>query len=108
MKGTVTMEKLKTWSKKNAVCLVLIALIIFFGVANKTFLTVTNIINITSQMSINALLTIGITFVIIIGGIDISVGSVAAFAGIFSAYIGLRFQDAPLIGILGIRYGRKV
>lgn len=102
------MEKVKTWSKKNAVCLVLIALIIFFGVANKTFLTVTNIINITSQMSINALLTIGITFVIIIGGIDISVGSVAAFAGIFSAYIGLRFQDAPLIGILGIQLGSAI
>lgn len=102
------MEKVKAWSKKNAVCIVLVALIIFFGLANKTFLTMTNIINITVQMSINALLTIGITYVIIIGGIDISVGAVAAFAGIFSAYIGLKFQEAPLIGILGIQLGSAI
>lgn len=102
------MEKVKEWSEKNAVVIVLIVLIIFFGIANSTFLTPANIINITAQMSINAMLTIGITFVIITGGIDISVGSVAAFAGIFSAYIGLKFPKAPLIGILGIQLGSAI
>ena len=102
------MEKLKEWSKKNAVVIVLLGLIVFFGIANKTFLTPTNVINITAQMSINALLCVGITYVIITGGIDISIGSVAAFAGIFAAYLGLKFPDAPLVIILFIQIGSAV
>ena len=44
-------------------------------------------------MSINALLATGLTYVIILGGIDISVGSVAALAGVCAAMIGLRIPN---------------
>ena len=64
-----------------------------FGLLNKTFLTSKNIFNLTSQMSINALLATGLTYVIILGGIDISVGSVAALAGVCAAMIGLRIPN---------------
>lgn len=86
-------SQVKTWISKNAVVVFLIGIIVVFSLTNQTFLTSNNIVNVTSQMSINALLATGITFVIITGGIDIGVGSVAALAGIFAAFMGLNFPD---------------
>lgn len=87
------MSKLKSWASKNVVVIFLVILCVGFGIGNSVFLTSKNIINLLSQMCINALLASGLTYVIIIGGIDISVGSVAALAGIVAAYIGLQFPD---------------
>ncbi len=56
-------------------------------------------------MCINALLASGLTYVIILGGIDISVGSVAALAGIVAAYIGLQFPDMSIFMALVILIG---
>ncbi|MBD2700244.1 ABC transporter permease [Spirosoma sp. BT702] len=50
-----------------------------------TFLTVQNLMIIVTQVSINALLAFGVTFVIITGGIDLSVGSIVAVTGIAAA-----------------------
>lgn len=49
-----------------------------------TFLTVSNQLNILRQISINGIIAIGMTFVIITGGIDLSVGSMLALASIIS------------------------
>lgn len=87
------MEKIKAWLKKNMVIVFLIGLCIGFGVTTDTFFTTKNVMNLTSQMAINALLATGLTYVIILGGIDISVGSVAALAGVFSAMVGLMFPN---------------
>jgi len=46
------------------------------------FLTVSNLLNIAPQTSINAIVAVGMTFVIISGGIDLSVGSIVALAGV--------------------------
>ena len=72
------MDKVKKWISENVVIVVLILLCIGFGVGNPTFITPQNIINVLSQMCINALLASGLVYVIILGGIDISVGSVVA------------------------------
>jgi len=85
--------KVQSWIKKNIVFIFLIFMCTVFGLLNKTFLTSKNIFNLTSQMSINALLATGLTYVIILGGIDISVGSVAALAGVCAAMIGLRIPN---------------
>ncbi|MCG8484222.1 MAG: ABC transporter permease [Clostridia bacterium] len=88
-----SMQRLKELTSKNIVMVFLILLIFGFGLGSPYFLTSKNLINLTSQMSINALLATGLTYVIILGGIDISVGSVAALAGIVSAKVGLMFVD---------------
>ncbi|MCF7974807.1 MAG: ABC transporter permease, partial [Phycisphaerae bacterium] len=49
------------------------------------FLTGTNILIVFRQISINAVLAIGVTFVILTAGIDLSLGSVVALAGVLSA-----------------------
>jgi ribose transport system permease protein len=46
------------------------------------FLTVSNLLNIAQQTSINAIVAVGMTFVILSGGIDLSVGSIVAVAGV--------------------------
>jgi ribose transport system permease protein len=56
-------------------------------------------------MAINAVLAAGLTYVIILGGIDISVGSVAALAGIVSSIIALQFPGMNIPGALAILIG---
>lgn len=102
------MDKAKSWLGKNAVIVFLLIIIVIFSLSSKTFLTLNNIVNITSQASINALLATGITFVIITGGIDIGIGSVAAFAGIFAAFMGLKFPDLPFAGVFLLQIGCAV
>ena len=46
------------------------------------FLTVSNLLNVAQQTSINAIVAVGMTYVIISGGIDLSVGSIVALAGV--------------------------
>jgi ribose transport system permease protein len=60
----------------------LVALCVALWAATPHFLTVTNLLNVLEQTSINAIVAVGMTFVIISGGIDLSVGSVLALAGI--------------------------
>jgi len=91
-----TGQKAIEFSKKNAIVLVLIALCVGFAIGNQNFLKMTNIVNLTTQMAINAVLTIGLTYVIILGGIDISVGSVAAMAGVAAALVCKSLGDIAL------------
>ncbi len=99
------MSQVKKWFSKNAVVVFLVVIVLAFGLSSATFFTAKNIINVISQMAINALIATGITFVIITGGIDIGVGSVAAFAGIFAANVGLLFPDLSIGGGLAIQIG---
>ena len=46
------------------------------------FLTVSNLLNVAQQTSINAIVAVGMTFVIVSGGIDLSVGSIVALSGV--------------------------
>jgi ribose/xylose/arabinose/galactoside ABC-type transport system permease subunit len=68
----------------------------FLSYASSQFLTVSNWTIIITQVSINALLAFGVTFVIITGGIDLSVGSIVAVAGLVAAFLASQ-QDMPLI-----------
>ncbi len=61
--------------------LVLVALLVTFSALAPEFLSVNNLSILTKHVAINAILAIGMTFVILAGGIDLSVGSVAGLAG---------------------------
>lgn len=64
---------------------VLLLLVILLSIARPNFLRLQNIMNVLRQISINGLLSIGMTFVILTGGIDLSVGSMLAFGGVIAA-----------------------
>ena len=64
---------------------VILALAVIFGAINPNFWSVTNMANVSRQMSILALLAIGQTFAILSGGIDLSVGSLLALVSVVCA-----------------------
>lgn len=79
----------------------LIGLLIFsaiISIINPRFLSIFNILNVLRQTSINAIIAAGMTFVILTGGIDLSVGSVLAFCGAVSA--AMVSSGQPLIVVL--------
>lgn len=67
------------------IIVVFLLLCVMLSFANPYFLRTKNIMNVLKQTSINGLLSIGMTFVILTGGIDLSVGSILAFSGIVAA-----------------------
>lgn len=56
----------------------LVALCLAFAIATDTFLTVRNLVNVVDQLTVLGIMALGMTAVIVIGGIDLSVGSVLA------------------------------
>ncbi|MCM1988728.1 ribose ABC transporter permease [Oceanirhabdus seepicola] len=65
----------------------LVILCIVITIINPRFLTVNNLRNVLTQVSVNATIAIGMTFVILTGGIDLSVGSILAISGAVAAFL---------------------
>jgi len=74
----------------------LIGLGVVLWILTPHFLTVSNLLNVAQQTSINAIIAVGLTFVIISGGIDLSVGSIVAFSGVVLASLLQRELAFPL------------
>src|SRR3954466_10096056 len=86
------------------------AIFLIFGVLNSNFLTVGNLRDVAVSACVNALIGIGLTFVIITGGIDLSVGSIASLVGIVAAnmMVNSGVGAAPALGaalLLGFAAG---
>jgi len=91
-------EVAKRIVREYGIYLAFVILVVVLSFANKYFLTQSNISNILLQTSINGVLAFGMTFVIITGGIDLSVGSVVALAGIVSASFATTSPQATVAG----------
>ncbi|MEQ8700544.1 MAG: ABC transporter permease [Bauldia litoralis] len=72
---------------KYAAPLFLLFLIVIFALLHPNFLHPLNIFNVLRQVSISGLIAIGMTFVILTAGIDLSVGSLLALAGLVAGYV---------------------
>ncbi|MCA9886203.1 MAG: ABC transporter permease [Anaerolineae bacterium] len=71
----------------------------YFAIVNDSFLTQSNLVILTKQVAINAILGIGMTFVILTGGIDLSVGSIVGLAGMVA---GALINEGLILEIFGI------
>lgn len=74
-------------------------LILWLSAATETFLTQDNAINVLKQISINLCISIGMTLVIISGGIDLSVGSMLAFSAAVAAGLLKSGIDLPMFAV---------
>ncbi|GIO29331.1 MULTISPECIES: ribose ABC transporter permease RbsC [Paenibacillus] len=83
----------------------LIILIVIVSILNPSFLEPLNILNLLRQVSINALIAFGMTFVILTGGIDLSVGSILALSSAFVANMLVAGFDPILAIIIGCLLG---
>ena len=72
--------------ERFGVLVFLVFLIIFFQFQNSAFLSERNIFNILTEVSIFGIMAVGMTFVILTAGIDLSVGSVLAVCAIFASW----------------------
>lgn len=79
----------------------LIVVSVLMGFASDNFFSVSNIFNVLRQVSIVAILAVGMTFVILTGGIDLSVGAVMALAGTIAAGLMVNFGMPGWVGLLG-------
>ena len=79
-------ERFAAFAQSYGAAIVLAILLAFGAVAFPTFLTVSNLTNIATQSSFLLIIAVGMTFVILTGGIDLSVGSVYALGGVLAAY----------------------
>src|SRR6218665_2386060 len=108
----LTLMKLRTF-------IALFAVIIFFSIFAPNFLSTANMILMSKHATQNAFLAIGMTFVIITGGIDLSVGSIVGLCGMVAGGLILYGIDVPMgytiyfnivevafiVGIVGIIIG---
>ena len=94
-------QKSSTALREAGIGVALVCLTAVFAMLSPIFLTSSNLTNIFTQISINVILAVGMTFVILIGGIDLSVGSVMAFSAVVAGTVlkldGL--DTGPAIGL---------
>lgn len=100
--------KIKAKDKKGTSYLgilgALLVLCVVLTFASDSFLTASNLLNVSQQISTNFLIAIGMTFIILLGGIDLSVGSIVALTGLVMGIMmknwGLPVSVSILLGLL--------
>ncbi|MBZ9764496.1 ABC transporter permease [Mesorhizobium sp. CA8] len=85
----LTLMKLRTF-------IALIAVLVVFSIAAPNFLSAANLILMAKHVALNAFLAMGMTFVIITGGIDLSVGSIVGLCGMVAGYLVLNGIDLEI------------
>ncbi|HEY3536310.1 MAG: ABC transporter permease [Trinickia sp.] len=78
----------------------LIVLIAFFGIASPQFLQVDNLVSILQATAVNGVLAVASTFVIITGGIDLSVGTLMTFCAVMTGMVLTNWGMPLFVGIL--------
>ena len=97
----------KIWSNKPLIGLIIFAIVV--SILNPRFLTHANILNVLRQTSINSIIAVGMTLVILTGGIDLSVGSILACCGaVMASLLNAGYGAILSLGItliLGLVFG---
>ena len=94
-KSKIKME----FARKYGILIVLIVMWVLLMAVSPTFRTATNAVNILRQVAVNGIIAIGMTFVIMTGGIDLTVGSLVAVAGVVSGSILVANPDNVVLAV---------
>ena len=94
------MKKIMDIIRGRAIYVFLLVMLIFFSVMNRNFMTANNLLNVARQVSIFGIASIGMTYVILLGGIDLSTGSLISFVNIVTAYLMINKNMAPWLAIV--------
>lgn len=104
MRENEMQEKKRKFKMKREynMLIVLIIMLIVCAIISPTFRTAQNFINLFGHNAVYGLLSVGMAFVIITGGVDLSVGSVCALSGVLSAYAFIDYGFVPglVVGLL--------
>ncbi|MES2434854.1 MAG: ABC transporter permease [Pseudomonadota bacterium] len=98
------MKNFNRLASRYGMAIVLVGLIVFFSLASEFFLTQQNLTNVLRQVAMLGIASVGMTLVVLTGGIDLSVGSTIALVGVVTALcmssLGLDMYTAALLGIV--------
>ena len=109
--GTINLQKkprrttLMAILGKYGIFFVLLVIILILSIVSPVFFSTRNLLNILRQISVNGIIAVGATFVIISGGIDLSVGSIVAMAGVIATSFAHPGDSVPLAFLLGTLVG---
>jgi putative xylitol transport system permease protein len=105
LKSGSTATKVKRFVGDYGILVFFVLIIAFLAFAAPNFLTLNNVVNVVRQSSIIGLIALGMTFIMITAGIDLSVGSIVGLAGLTFALLAPASGGAfwlPLIAGLGV------
>lgn len=98
-------KSISNYMQKLGPLIGLFVITIILSVMSSSFLTLDNLLNVLRQVSINALIAFGMTFVILTGGIDLSVGSILALGSALTAGMLAGGMDPILAVLIGLFAG---
>ncbi|MFB4261400.1 ABC transporter permease subunit [Shouchella clausii] len=104
-KNMFTNKRVKALTATLGPFIGLFLIILIISILNPGFLSAPNLLNVLRQVSINALIAFGMTFVILTGGIDLSVGAILAFSGAVTATLLSSGMDPILAILIGLLVG---
>lgn len=97
------------WLRRNlAAAVALMLLCIILSVTTETFMVASNLLSVLRQVCVNCFIAFGITCVLICGGIDLSVGSVVAAAGVIAVRCGNSGMPLILCILMPLLFGAVV
>lgn len=89
--------------RRYGIVIILVAMIVLLLVASPTFRTLQNAVNVLQQISVNGILAMGMTFVICVAGIDLSIGSLIAVSSVIcGAVLSANPANIPLAVLLSV------
>lgn len=94
------MKNVIDFTKRRAIFIVLIVICILFSVLTGNFLTMKNILNLIRQVAVLGIASVGLTFVMLTGGIDLSTGSVITMVNILAAFCMVKLGMNPMAACL--------
>lgn len=101
----IRMNNKKNWGKvlrEFGLVFVIIFIVVLMTIVKPVFLSSGNILNILRQVSINGILAVGMTFIILTGGIDLSVGSLVAVTSVISGSLLMNNGNVFLACVVGV------
>ena len=92
-----TLQSMGSVMGKYGVYIAFVALFLILSLSTKAFFTTSNITNIFKQISVIGIIAVGMTFVIVTGGIDLSVGAIVALSACMATSFAQKDTTHPLI-----------
>lgn len=93
------LRRLSDAGQTTSLAIVLIVLVVFFSFTTDAFFTPQNLINVVRQISYTGIAAVGATMVLLIGGLDLSIGSVLALTGVIASKVIIEGGYPPMVGI---------